>query len=88
MQSLAEVYENEAKRTAQFLRSGRTDLPLLFLIWYVRGTSKSGDNWGELARLLTDAFEAAGKSGDFSPEKLRMLWKRQGDVADVFQSTL
>jgi hypothetical protein len=81
MRVLAKTFRDEAKQMTLFLRhSGQTDSGLVHLLVRVfLWTHQSSDrHYDELARLLTDAFEAAGKKDVFSADQLRKIWSRHG----------
>jgi hypothetical protein len=79
MHALANAYRVEAKRMSHFLRHyGQTDYGLVICVMRAIIWTKSTDHFESLARLLTDAFEAAGKREVFSADQLRKIWNRHG----------
>ena len=83
MRVLAKTWKDEARGIGKFLKryaNGRVNLgvPLLLLRVCMCLGKPEPDRWEELANLLTDAFEAAGKSKHFSADWLRKTWKRRG----------
>jgi hypothetical protein len=79
MRTWSDMCKKEARRLGRYLRSfGQTEPWLALLLLYVeRWTQDKGNmHFEELARLLTDAFEAAGKRRDFSAEGLKKTSKR------------
>lgn len=81
MRVLAKTYRHEAKRMSDLLRHyGQTDSGLVHLLLcvYLWTGGSAPLQYDHLARLLTDAFEAAGKTGEFSGDQLRKIWSRHG----------
>jgi hypothetical protein len=87
MEVLAKMLDKEAAQFGRFLRRvGRTDKGVVLLLtkcWMFQVLRARKPQFrlahlDELARLLTDAFEAAGKSKTFSADGLRQIFKRHG----------
>jgi hypothetical protein len=83
MRVLAKRWKDEAKRFGRFLdryadRRVNPGVPILLWRVCVYMRKLEPDHWEELANLLTDAFEAAGKSKRFSADWLRKTWKKRG----------
>lgn len=81
MRALARMYRDEAKQMTQLLRHyGQTDSGLVHLLLcvYLWTRDSTDRRYEVLARLLTDAFEAAGKRDEFSADQLRKIWNRHG----------
>jgi len=77
MRSLAKCFEQEAARFGRYLRQyAQTDSGLVLLLLAVYRWTRSTQHFEELARLLTDAFEAAGKPKCFSADGLEKTSKR------------
>jgi hypothetical protein len=78
MLSLVKAYREEADDIGHFMREyGQTDYGLASLLVHVRLWTGS-HYYDELARLLTDALEAAGKNDEFSVDRLSKTWNRHG----------
>jgi hypothetical protein len=83
MRTLAKTWKDEAKRFGRFLdfyadRRVNPGVPLLLLRVCAFLRKPNPDHWEELASLLSDAFEAAGKSKRLSADWLRKIWKKRG----------
>jgi hypothetical protein len=83
MRVLAKTWKAEAKMFGRFLdryadRRVNLGVPLLLTRVCVSLRKPQPDHWEELANLLTDAFEAAGKSKHVSADWLRKTWKKRG----------
>jgi hypothetical protein len=79
MAVLAKGLREQAKRFGRYLKTyGRADVGVVLLLVRYRMFRPKMDHLNELARLLTDAFEAAGMGKSFSAEGLRKTYKRHG----------
>lgn len=79
MRALAKKFGDHANRFGKFLRAySRTDFGIVVLLARYRLFRPRMDHLEELARLLTDAFEASGKTETFSADGLRKTYKRHG----------
>jgi hypothetical protein len=79
MAVLAKRMREQARKFGKYLRAyGRADVGVVLLLVRYRMFRPRMDHLNELARLLTDAFEASGKSRSFSAEGLRKIYKRHG----------
>jgi hypothetical protein len=79
MAVLAKRLKEQAKRFGQYLKTyGRADVGVILLLVRYRMFRRKMDHLNELARLLTDAFEAAGMNKSFSADGLRKTYKRHG----------
>ena len=91
MKALSEMLDNEQQRFGRYLRgAGRVDpgiAQLLVNCWFYRSLQRKQagekkptrfqlDCLDELAHLLTNAFEYAGKHQQFSADGLRQVFKR------------
>jgi hypothetical protein len=77
MRAWAKIWKGEARRLGGYLRTfAQTDSSIVLLLLYVRSCAHGIKHFDELARLLTDAFEAAGKHKSFSADGLRQTYKR------------
>lgn len=91
MKALSEILNNEQQRFGRYLRgAGRVDpgiVELLVNCWICCSLQRKQageknpirfqlDCFDELARLLTDAFECAGKQYQFSAAGLRQVFRR------------
>jgi hypothetical protein len=84
MRVLAKTWRDEATKFGRFLDfygDNRTNLGVTMLLSRVCIClhRSSPDHWSKLANLLTDAFEAAGKSKPFSADSLQKVWRRRGN---------
>ena len=78
MRALAKILRERANKFGQYLRTwGKTDVGVVLLLVRYRMFCRKMNHLDELARLLTDAFEAAGKDKCFSAEGLRKTYKRR-----------
>jgi hypothetical protein len=79
MAVLAKRMKEQARRFGRYLKAyGRADVGVVLLLVRYRMFRPKMDHLNELARLLTDAFEAAGMGKSFSAEGLRKTYKRHG----------
>jgi len=79
MAVLAKRMKEEARRFGRYLKAyGRADVGVVLLLVRYRMFRPKMDHLNELARLLTDAFEAAGMNKSFSADGLRKTYKRHG----------
>lgn len=79
MAVLARRMKEQANRFGRYLKTyGRADVGVVLLLVRYRMFRPKMDYLNELARLLTDAFEAAGMGKSFSAEGLRKTYKRHG----------
>jgi hypothetical protein len=78
MRALAKIMKEQAAKFGLYLRAwGKTDVGVVLLLVRYRMFCPKMNHLDELARLLTDAFEAAGKNKCFSAESLRKTYKRR-----------
>jgi hypothetical protein len=78
MKTLAKIMKEQAAKFGQYLRTwGKTDVGVVLLLVRYRMFCPKMNHLDELARLLTDAFEAAGKNKCFSAAGLRKTYKRR-----------
>jgi hypothetical protein len=78
MKTLAKIMKEQAAKFGLYLRTwGKTDVGVVLLLVRYRMFCPKMNHLDELARLLTDAFEAAGKNKCFSAEGLRKTYKRR-----------
>lgn len=76
---LAKRMKEQARRFGRYLKAyGRADVGVVLLLVRYRMFRPKMDHFNELARLLTDAFEAAGMNKSFSADGLRKTYKRHG----------
>lgn len=79
MRAMAKILGEQATKFGQYLRAwGKTDIGVALLLARYRMFNPKMSQLEELARLLTDAFEAAGKQKCFSADGLRKTYKRRG----------
>jgi hypothetical protein len=79
MPVLAKLLRQEAERFGQFLRaSSRRELGVVLLLLRVCISNPKHNCFQELALLLTEAYEVAGRHKVFSADGLRATWKRHG----------
>lgn len=79
MRTMTKILKEQAARFGQYLKTwGKTDIGVALLLARYRMFNSKMDHLDELARLLTDAFEAAGKKKYFSADGLRKTYKRRG----------
>jgi hypothetical protein len=79
MRAMAKILGEQAKRFGLYLRVwGKTDIGVALLMARYRMFNPKMSHLEELARLLTDAFEAAGKQKCFSADGLRKTYARRG----------
>lgn len=77
MNILAQRMRMEAGELGRFLRAtGGTEMGVVSVLSVYWITCRKLDHLNELARLLTDAFDAAGKRKEFSADGLRQTFKR------------
>ena len=78
MRTLAKIMSGQAAKFGDYLRTwGKTDIGVALLLARYRLLCPKMEHLDELARLLTDAFEAAGKNRSFSADGLRKTYKRR-----------
>jgi hypothetical protein len=79
MRTMAKILGEQATRFGKYLSAwGKTDIGVALLLARYRMFNPKMSHLEELARLLTDAFEAAGKKKCFSADGLRKTYKRRG----------
>jgi hypothetical protein len=79
MRAMAKILGQQAAWFGQYLRAwGKTDIGVALLLARYRMFNPKMSHLEELARLLTDAFEAAGGNKCFSADGLRKAYKRRG----------
>jgi len=79
MRAMAKILWEQAKRFGLYLRAwGKTDIGVALLLARYRMFNPKMSHLEELARLLTDAFEAVGKQKCFSADGLRKTYARRG----------
>jgi hypothetical protein len=79
MGAMAEILGEQAKRFGLYLRTwGKTDIGVALLLARYRMFNPKMSHLEELARLLTDAFEAVGRQKCFSADGLRKTYARRG----------
>jgi hypothetical protein len=79
MRVLAKSSRDRAQKMGLFLRYySKTDAGVVLLLVYVYLWTGPKKHYRELASLLTDAFEAAGRKKQFGADQLRMIWNSSG----------
>jgi len=79
MGAMAKILREQAKRFGLYLRAwGKTDIGVALLLARYRMFNPKMSHLKELARLLTDAFEAVGRQKSFSADGLRKTYARRG----------
>jgi len=79
MRAMSKILGEEARRFGLYLRAwGKTDIGVALLMARYRMFNPNMSHLEELARLLTDAFEAVGKQKYFSADGLRKTYARRG----------
>lgn len=79
MRTMAKILREQATKFGQYLRAwGKTDIGVALLLVRYRMFNPQLNHLEELARLLTDAFDAAGKKKCFSADGLRKTYMRRG----------
>jgi len=79
MRVMAKILGQQATKFGQYLRAwGKTDIGVALLMARYRMFNPKMSHLEELARLLTDAFEATGRKKSFSADRLRKTYKRRG----------
>jgi hypothetical protein len=79
MRAMAKILGEQAKRFGLYLRAwGKTDIGVALLLARYHMFNPKMSHLEELARLLTDAFEADGKQKCFSADGLRKTYARRG----------
>jgi hypothetical protein len=78
MRTLAKITKEQAIKFGLYLKAwGKTDMGVALLLARYRTLCPKMNHLDALARLLTDAFEAAGKNKCFSADGLRKTYKRR-----------